>query len=58
MDDAALADPDLLTQVVAHKSQLFADPKASYETAALGSLRFVPTVQHSTQLRDDYRAMG
>jgi hypothetical protein len=58
VDDAALADPDLLTQVVAHKSQLFADPKASYETAALGSLRLAPTAQLSTQLRDDYRAMG
>ena len=39
VDDAALAHPDLLTQVVAHKSMLFADPRASYETAALGSLR-------------------
>lgn len=58
VDDAALADPDLLTQVVAHKSQLFADPKASYETAALGSLRLEPTEQLSRQLRDDYRAMG
>ena len=58
VDDAALADPDLLTQVVVHKSRLFADPKASYEAAALGSLRLVPTVQLSTRLRDDYRAMG
>ena len=58
VDDAALADPDLLTQVVAHKSQLFADPRASYDTAALGLLRLVPTVQLGTQLRDDYRAMG
>lgn len=58
VDDAALAHPDLLTQVVAHKSKLFADPRASYETAALGSLRLVPTVQLGTQLRADYRAMG
>ncbi len=36
---------------------MFADNKASYGTAVLGSLRLVPTDELSAQLRADYEAM-
>ncbi len=57
VDDLALAAPGLLAKVVLNKSLMFADNKASYGTAVLGSLRLVPTGELSAQLRADYEAM-
>lgn len=57
VDDLALAAPGLLAKVVLNKSLMFADNKASYGTAVLGSLRLVPTDELSAQLRADYEAM-
>ncbi len=57
IDDTALAQPDLLAKVVKNKSLMFEDNKASYDTAALGSLRLVPTEELSIRLRADYEAM-
>jgi hypothetical protein len=39
IDDAAMTAPDPLAQVVLNKSFMFADKKASYGTAMLGTLR-------------------
>jgi hypothetical protein len=58
VDDLALAAPGLLTKVVLNKSLMFADNKASYGTAVIGSLRLVPTDELSAQLREDYEAMA
>lgn len=57
VDDMALAAPDLLAKVVLNKSMMFEDKKASYGTAALGSLRLVPTEDLNVRLRADYEAM-
>lgn len=57
VDDMAMAEPELLDKVVLNKSLMFADNKASYETAVLGSLRLVPTDELSARLRADYEAM-
>jgi len=56
--DMALATPDLLAKVVLNKSMMFADTKASYGTAVLGSLRLVPTDDLRVRLRADYDAMA
>ena len=55
-----LVDPalDLLEQVVHNKSLMFADNKASYGTAMIGSLRLVPTDELRARLADDYAAMS
>ena len=56
--DMALATPDLLSKVVLNKSVMFADNKASYGTAVLGSLRLVPTNDLRVRLHADYDAMA
>ena len=56
--EAALSDLDLLERVVTNKSLLFRDPKASYETAEIGSLRLVPGEEFLTSLKRDYTAMS
>lgn len=63
LDDAgitarALDRPDLLESVVANKSIMFADNSASYETAALGTLRVTVPAAMKDALRRDYEAMG
>lgn len=57
VDDAAMISPDLLARVVLNKSLMFADNKASYGTAILGSLRLVPNDDLRERLRADYVAM-
>jgi hypothetical protein len=58
VDAIALAVPELLARVVLNKSLMFADNKASYETAVLGSLRLVPHADLRERLRADYAAMS
>lgn len=58
IDDAAMKAPDLLARVVLNKSLMFADKKASYGTATLGSLRLLPTEELRERLRVDYAAMA
>jgi hypothetical protein len=58
IDDAAMTAADLLAQVVLNKSFLFADKKASYGTAMLGSLRLLPTDELRERLSADYAAMA
>lgn len=58
VDDAAKEKPDLLAKVVLNKSLMFADNKASYGTAVIGSLRLVPTDDLRARLADDYAAMS
>ena len=53
----ALTMPALLDQVVRNKSVMFADNKASYDTAKLGTLRLTPTDEVRTKLKGDYAAM-
>jgi hypothetical protein len=43
---------------VLNKSLMFADKKASYDTAMLGSLRLLPTDELRERLRTDYAAMA
>ena len=54
IDDAAMKAPDLLARVVLNKSLMFADKRASYDTATLGSLRLLPTEELRERLRADY----
>jgi hypothetical protein len=56
--EAALAEPALLKRVVRNKSLMFADAKASYETARLGTLRLLPTDDLRGRLKEDYAAMA
>ena len=56
--DAALRYTALLEKVVKNKSLLFADNKASYETAVIGSLRLVPSNDMRAELAKDYVAMN
>lgn len=58
VDDAAKEQPDLLAKVVLNKNLMFADNKASYGTAVIGSLRLVPNDDLRTRLADDYAAMS
>ena len=55
--EKALADIPLLTQVVQNKTLFFRDPKASYDTAKIGSLRLVPSGKILQNLEKDYKAM-
>ena len=55
---AALASDGLLESVVRNKSIMFADNKASYGTAVLGSLRLLPGDEDEPKLSDDYAAMA
>jgi len=54
---AAVADLDLLTQVVRHKSVFFREAAARYDLATPGSLRIMPTAELEQRLRRDYREM-
>lgn len=58
IDNEAKERPDLLAKVVLNKSLMFADNKASYSTAMIGSLRLVPTDELRARLADDYAAMA
>jgi len=58
VDNKALAQPGLLEAVVRNKSLMFADKSASYETAALGTLRLVPSGETADRLKQDYAAMS
>ena len=58
IDDAAKQKPDLLAKVVLNKSLMFADNKASYGTAKLGTLRLAPNEELRARLADDYAAMS
>ena len=49
---------DLLEKVVRNKSLMFADNKASYETAIAGSLRLIPRQKILTKLKQDYAEMS
>ncbi|CAL4870032.1 hypothetical protein MMA231_04330 (plasmid) [Asticcacaulis sp. MM231] len=53
-----MAKPDLLASVVRNKSLLFRDAKASYETAAFGTLKLMPTGNPVDDQKRDYAAMG
>jgi hypothetical protein len=55
---AALAEPDLLEQVVRNKSLMFADASASYATALLPTLRLAPSEAIRETLARDYAAMA
>ena len=55
--ERALAERDLLEQVVRNKTLLFADAKASYATAQLGTLRLAVTDAMHDELAADYAAM-
>lgn len=55
--DKAITMPDLLGQVVHNKSLMFADNKASYDTAKIGTLRLVPSDVIRATLQSDYAAM-
>lgn len=55
--DVALQNPMLLKTVVKNKSIMFSEPKASYETAKIGSLRLIPSTEIMTKLKQDYAAM-
>lgn len=58
IDGEALAQPNLLTEVVHNKSLMFADKSASYETALVGSLRLSPSEAIADDLKRDYDAMA
>jgi hypothetical protein len=50
----ALENPDLLRQVVEHKTMFHGEPKAKYELAVKGTLRLIPQPQRVGDLRQDY----
>lgn len=58
IDGEALAQPNLLAEVVHNKSLMFADTSASYETALAGSLRLSPSEAIADDLKRDYDAMA
>lgn len=53
----ALAMPDLLERVIAHKSFFFASSWAHYETARPGTFRLLPDQAVRDGLKRDYEAM-
>lgn len=53
----ALADGELLKQVIQHKQLFFRSGWTSYDTATHGSFRLVPPKERLTALEADYRAM-
>ena len=55
--DSAFQDIALLERVVRNKSLMFADKKASYDTAVIGSLRLIPKEEMMPELKRDYVAM-
>jgi hypothetical protein len=54
----ALADQDLLAQVVKHKETFYAAAWARYELAKPGTLRLLPSEARISALERDYRNMG
>lgn len=58
MTARAIAERSLLEQVVRNKRLMFADAKASYETAVLGSLRLSVPEAMRGELAADYAAMA
>jgi hypothetical protein len=56
--DEALADKDLLAQVVKHKQTFYPSGWAHYETAKRGGLRLVPSASRRAALEQDYKHMG
>ena len=56
--DEALADKDLLAQVVKHKEMFYPSGWARYDLARPGSLRLVPPDNRLTALEQDYKKMG
>lgn len=55
---AAIAEPELLDQVVRNKCIMFADASASYATAGLATLRLSPSRGIRDVLARDYAAMA
>jgi hypothetical protein len=55
---AALADLDLLQDVVEFKSRFYPCPWAKYEMAAPGTFKLIPKDKHLPALKKDYQAMG
>jgi hypothetical protein len=56
--DEALADKDLLPQVVKHKETFYPSSWARYDLARRGSLRLVPPDSRVAALEQDYKKMG
>ncbi|MGC2720398.1 MAG: nucleotidyl transferase AbiEii/AbiGii toxin family protein [Candidatus Acidiferrales bacterium] len=56
--DEALADKDLLPQVVKHKETFYPSGWARYDLAQRGSLRLVPPDSRIKALEQDYKKMG
>jgi hypothetical protein len=54
----ALADKDLLTQVVRHKETFYPSAWARYDLARPGSFHIVPTGNRVASLEKDYRDMA
>jgi hypothetical protein len=54
----ALADKDLLTQVVRHKETFYPSAWARYDLARLGSFRLSPVENRVAALQRDYRNMA
>ena len=54
----ALADPELLAQVVLHKTTFYPAAWARYDLAVPGSLRILPPEHRVRVLRQDYREMA
>lgn len=56
--DEALADMDLLNQVVRHKQTFYPSAWAHYAAAHPGTLRLLPTAERVVALERDYRNMA
>jgi predicted nucleotidyltransferase component of viral defense system len=56
--EKALDNILLLEQVVRNKTLMFADTKASYHSAKIGSLRIIPNDEQLKPLKQDYQAMS
>jgi hypothetical protein len=56
--DEALADKELLAQVVKHKKTFYPSGWARYDAARPGSLRLVPPENRLNALEEDYKKMG
>ena len=54
----ALADLELLAQVVRHKTSFYPSAWARYDTAKPGSLRLIPHQERIPALKEDYRRMA
>ena len=56
--EEALADIELLTQVVRHKEAFYPSAWAQYALAVPGSLRLIPPGGRVAALKEDYRGMS